>query len=324
MATLGGLRMSPVFGHGRLRLYLLKLLEESPRHGYEVIRLLQDRFLGVYSPSPGTIYPRLARLEEEGLVTHEVVDGKKVFSLTDKGRAELHGRLDELADLEKEISDSVRDIARELKEDVRRTVRSLREELTQMARDMRRAGPDDPPRFRREQKEGWERLTEQQKQEWQRLSEQQKQHWREEAARWSGEWQRIWHETWSRFAEQRSGVGGDVVADAASAESQHMGSGAPAANTPDDHHDHHQDGQQNDQPDGRPDDHQDAAASPAGPDRPDPRLVGMVAEMLADFVTEVQGEAVRGDVRGRLTDTTVAQCRAVLGDATARIRETLR
>jgi len=53
--------MSPVFRHGRLRLYLLKLLDESPRHGYEVIRLLQDRFMGVYAPSPGTIYPRLAR-----------------------------------------------------------------------------------------------------------------------------------------------------------------------------------------------------------------------------------------------------------------------
>ena len=53
--------MSPVFRHGRLRLYLLKLLDEAPRHGYEVIRLLQDRFLGVYAPSPGTIYPRLAR-----------------------------------------------------------------------------------------------------------------------------------------------------------------------------------------------------------------------------------------------------------------------
>jgi len=66
--------MSPVFRHGRLRLYLLKLLDESPRHGYEVIRLLQDRFLGVYAPSPGTIYPRLARLEEDGLVTHEEVD----------------------------------------------------------------------------------------------------------------------------------------------------------------------------------------------------------------------------------------------------------
>ena len=54
--------MSPVFRHGSLRLYLLKLLDEAPRHGYEVIRLLQDRFLGVYAPSPGTIYPRLARL----------------------------------------------------------------------------------------------------------------------------------------------------------------------------------------------------------------------------------------------------------------------
>src|SRR5690606_31891008 len=129
--------VSAVFRHGRLRLYLLKLLQESPRHGYEVIRLLQDRFLGVYSPSPGTIYPRLARLETEGLVTHEVVGGKKVFSITDKGRAELNARLDELEELEQEISASVRDIAREVKEDVRDTVKSLREELARMAKDVR-------------------------------------------------------------------------------------------------------------------------------------------------------------------------------------------
>ena len=82
--------MSPVFRHGSLRLYLLKLLDEAPRHGYEVIRLLQDRFLGVYAPSPGTIYPRLARLEEEGLVTHDEIDGKKVYRITDKGREGLH------------------------------------------------------------------------------------------------------------------------------------------------------------------------------------------------------------------------------------------
>ena len=87
--------MSPVFRHGRLRLYLLKLLDEAPRHGYEVIRLLQDRFLGVYAPSPGTIYPRLARLEEEGLVTHDEVDGRKVYRITEKGREELRARYDE-------------------------------------------------------------------------------------------------------------------------------------------------------------------------------------------------------------------------------------
>jgi DNA-binding PadR family transcriptional regulator len=128
--------MSPVFRHGRLRLYLLKLLDESPRHGYEVIRLLQDRFLGVYAPSPGTIYPRLARLEEEGLVTHDVTDGKKVYRITEKGREELRARLDDLNELEEEITASVRDIAREVSEDVRETVRSLREELTWAAREI--------------------------------------------------------------------------------------------------------------------------------------------------------------------------------------------
>jgi DNA-binding PadR family transcriptional regulator len=129
--------MSQVFRHGRLRLYLLKLLDEAPRHGYEVIRLLQDRFMGVYAPSPGTIYPRLARLEEEGLVAHEAADGRKIYRITDKGREELRRRLDDLTELEEEISASVHDIAREVTEDVRETLRSLREELTWAARDIR-------------------------------------------------------------------------------------------------------------------------------------------------------------------------------------------
>ena len=137
--------MSPVFRHGRLRLYLLKLLDEAPRHGYEVIRLLQDRFMGVYAPSPGTIYPRLARLEEEGLVTHDEADGRKVYRITDKGREELRARLDDLAELEDEITASVRDIAREVTEDVRETVRTLREELTWAARELHRtSGGADP------------------------------------------------------------------------------------------------------------------------------------------------------------------------------------
>ncbi|MET8388481.1 helix-turn-helix transcriptional regulator [Streptosporangium canum] len=188
--------MSPVFGHGRLRLYLLKLLEESPRHGYEVIRLLQDRFLGVYSPSPGTIYPRLARLEEEGLVTHEVLEGKKVFTITDRGRDELNARLDELADLEQEISDSVRDIAREVKEDVRDTVKSLREELTQMARDVRQGANQEQSRSRNEQREAWREQKaewQRQKQEWQR----QKQEWQRQSHEWKHDWKRVWADSFT-------------------------------------------------------------------------------------------------------------------------------
>jgi DNA-binding PadR family transcriptional regulator len=131
--------MTPVFRHGRLRLYLLRLLDEEPRHGYEVIRLLRDRFMGVYAPSPGTIYPRLARLEEEGLVTHDEENGRKVYRITDAGREELRRRGSELDELEQELSASVSDIVREVKEDVRETVRTLREELTKAAREMRMA-----------------------------------------------------------------------------------------------------------------------------------------------------------------------------------------
>jgi DNA-binding PadR family transcriptional regulator len=133
--------MTPVFRHGRLRLYLLRLLDEEPRHGYEVIRLLRDRFMGVYAPSPGTIYPRLARLEEEGLVTHDEENGRKVYRITEAGRAELRSRSAELDELEEELSASVSDIVREVREDVRDTVRSLREELTRAAREMRGTEP---------------------------------------------------------------------------------------------------------------------------------------------------------------------------------------
>ncbi|WP_067491752.1 PadR family transcriptional regulator [Actinomadura hibisca] len=190
--------MSPVFGHGRLRLYLLKLLEESPRHGYEVIRLLQDRFLGVYSPSPGTIYPRLARLESEGLVTHEVVQGKKVYSLTDQGRAELIRRMDELAELEEEISASAQEFAREVQQDVRQTVRTLREELTQAARTVR----DQSRSGTAVTGDVWRETTDRQKDEWQR----QKEHWREQTQYWKDEWRKNWEDAWKSATGSREDV----------------------------------------------------------------------------------------------------------------------
>jgi DNA-binding PadR family transcriptional regulator len=130
--------MSPVFSHGMLRLYLLKLLDESPRHGYDVIRLLEDRFMGLYAPSPGTIYPRLQRLEAEGLVTQSQEGGRKVYRITEAGRQELRRRQDELDQLESEIRSSVHHLAGEIREEVRGSVRDLREELKQAAREIRR------------------------------------------------------------------------------------------------------------------------------------------------------------------------------------------
>lgn len=121
--------MPPVFAHGRLRLYLLKLLDEAPRHGYEVIRLLEERFQGLYAPSAGTVYPRLAKLESEGLVTHATEGGRKVYSITEAGRAELADRGGELADLELEIRDSVSELAAEIRADVSGAAGDLRREL---------------------------------------------------------------------------------------------------------------------------------------------------------------------------------------------------
>jgi DNA-binding PadR family transcriptional regulator len=129
--------MTPVFGHGHLRLYLLSLLNESPKHGYELIQALGDRFGGTYIPSAGTIYPRLAKLEEEGLVT-KLADGRKtVYSITDAGRAELSSREGELGGIEDEVTDSVRRLADEVRSSVNSAMKTLRADLASAARDAR-------------------------------------------------------------------------------------------------------------------------------------------------------------------------------------------
>ena len=127
-----------VFGHGALRLYLLSLLEEGPRHGYDLIRLMEDRFLGLYTPSAGTIYPRLAALEDDGLVTHDEMDGRKEFRLTDAGREEIETRRAEIEALVSEATRAARELAREVRDEVRASVRDLRTELKDAVRDVRR------------------------------------------------------------------------------------------------------------------------------------------------------------------------------------------
>jgi DNA-binding PadR family transcriptional regulator len=131
--------MSPVFAHGQLRLYLLALLDEAPRHGYEVIRALEERFEGMYAPSAGTVYPRLARLEEDGLVVREDQGRKSTYRITPAGRAEVAARRDELAELQREVTHSVREMADQLRSQVRQSAADLRSELADAAREARSA-----------------------------------------------------------------------------------------------------------------------------------------------------------------------------------------
>ncbi len=125
--------MPPVFAHGALRLYLLALLEPGPKHGYELIKALSDRFGGTYSPSAGTIYPRLAKLEEEGLVATHTEGRRTNYSITPAGLVELNRRREELAGVENDISASVRRLADQLRQDIRVNMQGLRADLAATA-----------------------------------------------------------------------------------------------------------------------------------------------------------------------------------------------
>ena len=84
---------SRFFGPGEVRLAILSLLTDGPRHGYELMKMLAQRSGGIYRASAGTIYPTLQQLEDEGLIAAEAQEGKRVFRITDEGRREL--RLEE-------------------------------------------------------------------------------------------------------------------------------------------------------------------------------------------------------------------------------------
>lgn len=74
---------------GDLRWLALDLIAQQPRHGYEVIKAIEDAFNGHYAPSPGAVYPMLTLLEEMGFIASEAQGAKKLYSLTDSGRAEI-------------------------------------------------------------------------------------------------------------------------------------------------------------------------------------------------------------------------------------------
>jgi DNA-binding PadR family transcriptional regulator len=80
---------------GDVRFAVLDVLAEAPMHGYEIIRTLEERSGGRWRPSPGSVYPTLQLLADEGLVTAADVDGRRVYSLTDEGRAAREARRNE-------------------------------------------------------------------------------------------------------------------------------------------------------------------------------------------------------------------------------------
>ncbi|MBA3941194.1 MAG: PadR family transcriptional regulator [Sphingopyxis sp.] len=93
-------RRRRMFDSGELRLVLLKLIADEPRHGYDLIRRIEELTRGAYAPSPGVIYPTLTLLGDMGLIEAADSDGaKKLFAITDAGRAELDANKDSVEGL---------------------------------------------------------------------------------------------------------------------------------------------------------------------------------------------------------------------------------
>ena len=95
------------FESGDMKYVILRLLKDKPRHGYEVMKELEDQLHGCYSPSPGTVYPTLQWLEDEGLVVAKDVEGKRVYEITDAGRRFLEEHRDMVDDIFDRVRDTV-------------------------------------------------------------------------------------------------------------------------------------------------------------------------------------------------------------------------
>lgn len=127
----------PKFRHGQLRLVLLTLIARRPQHGYELIQELSELFNGNYAPSAGTIYPRLAKLESEGLVTKHDDGRKTVYAITPEGQTEVDARADEFAQIIAESAESIAPQADSARDGLMQARLALRNELDWLASELR-------------------------------------------------------------------------------------------------------------------------------------------------------------------------------------------
>lgn len=110
------------FESGDMKYVILKLLRDKPMHGYEVMKALEERTRGCYKPSPGTVYPTLQWLEDEGLVAGRDQEGKKVYEITDAGRRFLEENRTTVEDIFERVAETIERVVSEPMPDVNRAV----------------------------------------------------------------------------------------------------------------------------------------------------------------------------------------------------------
>lgn len=137
----GRRRRGGMFESGDMKFVILRLLKEKPRHGYEVIKALEEKMNGCYTPSAGTVYPTLQLLEDQGFIKGVDTDGKKVYHVTPEGEQYLEDNkavLDEIID---RVRETMRDFAGGAMGEINGAFGHLAKTTYKHAW---RKGPDDP------------------------------------------------------------------------------------------------------------------------------------------------------------------------------------
>jgi DNA-binding PadR family transcriptional regulator len=151
-----GMRAAKMLASGDLRLIILALLSEKPRHGYEIIKAIEEHSSGVYSPSPGMVYPALTYLEELGYTAAESEGTKKLYRITEAGtahlnenRASVEETLDQLARFGRKVSQFQKrfteeneegdDFGADFRGGIRSDWRQMKSELRDLRNDLRAA-----------------------------------------------------------------------------------------------------------------------------------------------------------------------------------------
>ena len=131
----GGRRGGRPLGHGDLRLLILSLINETPRHGYDLIQEIETRTGGTYKPSPGVMYPALEIIQDLGWAEVRTEDGKKTFHITDDGKAELERETEAVDAIHARLADLLRAEEDVDPTDVRTAMHRLRHAVVTSARD---------------------------------------------------------------------------------------------------------------------------------------------------------------------------------------------
>jgi DNA-binding PadR family transcriptional regulator len=137
--------VGPFFNRGAVKFMILDMLKERPKHGYEIMKDIEEKVGGFYAASPGSVYPTLQMLEDQGYLTSEQSDGKKVYQITDEGRKYLDENKEVLENVQEKLHHT---FPARFSREQREIMRDLHDLVRSMAQEVRR-GSNQPEKWKK-------------------------------------------------------------------------------------------------------------------------------------------------------------------------------